>query len=956
MKKMLLSLLVALPVIKALSQDMVSGQFSADDFPIVSKGTGAVPIYIDPKDHWLVGKAAKLLQEDIRRVTGVTPEIITGLPNGKGIPYAIIIGSMDQSPLVQQLARQNMIPPSLSGKWESYILKTIRQPVAGVDKALIIAGSDRRGTAYGIFELSRQMGVSPWYWWADVPIEQKNALFFHGNRIIQSGPPAVKYRGIFLNDEAPSLSGWVRQKYGGYNHLFYEKVFELLLRLKANYLWPAMWGSAFNDDDPQNPVTASNYGIVMGTSHHEPMLRSQQEWKRFGSGPWNYQTNAPVLDSFWKKGIEHMDDHESIVTVGMRGDGDKPMEEGSNIALLEKIVADQRSIIAKVTGKDPAATPQSWALYKEVQDYYDKGMRVPDDVTLLLCDDNWGNVRKLPKPGDPNRGGGYGMYYHFDYVGGPRNYKWLNTNPIPRVWEQMHLTKEYGADRIWIVNVGDLKPMEFPITFFLDYAWDPSRWPAEKLPEYTRDWAREQFGPAFADSIAGMLTRYTTYNGRRKPELLTPDTYSLVNYQEAEKAAADYDELDREARNLNGQLPKNCRDAYFQLVLYPIEACANLNDLYFTVAKNRLYAAQGRAATNHLADLAKGLFTRDSLLSRKYNEEIADGKWNHMMDQTHIGYTSWQEPRYNTMPVVNTPDLAANTGSHWGVSVEGTATWWPSADTAKALLPVFNPYRHADHYIEIFNRSSTPFTCSIRAGASWIQTDTADQRIDEEQRIWIHVDWTRAPSGYHQAPVTITGPNSAKVTITVTIDNPTLPRPGGFKGFIETDGYVAIEAEHYAKAVTTKDIRWQTIPDLGRTLSGVEASPVTAAPQTPDGNSPRLEYQLYLFDTGTVSIRAYFSPILAFNRHAIHYAISVDDETPQIVDLTSGNEDRGVWDKMVADNIRVSLSTHRINRPGTHLVKYWLVDPGPILEKIVVDAGGVKPSYLGPPESPAATP
>src|SRR5579863_817577 len=433
MQRLFLSLLVALHTVTALSQDLISDRSEPGDFPIVSKGSGVVPVYIDPKDHWLIGAVARALQDDIQRVTGLTPVLITDLSNAPRIPNLIIIGSLDQSPLIQRLASRNMIR-NLSGKWESYVLKTVSNPVAGIDKALIIAGSDRRGAAYGVFELSRQMGVSPWYWWADVPVRHKDSLFFHRS-MVESGPPAVKYRGFFINDEAPALSGWVREKYGGFNHLFYEKVFELLLRLKGNYLWPAMWGSAFNADDPQNPILASEYRIVMGTSHHEPMLRSQQEWKRFGSGPLNYQTNPAVLDGFWKKGIVNMDGHESIVTVGMRGDGDKPMEERSNISLLEKIVADQRAIIAGVTGKDPSSTPQSWALYKEVQDYYDKGMRVPDDITLLLCDDNWGNVRKLPIPGEKPRSGGYGLYYHFDYVGGPRNYKWINTNPLPRAWE-----------------------------------------------------------------------------------------------------------------------------------------------------------------------------------------------------------------------------------------------------------------------------------------------------------------------------------------------------------------------------------------------------------------------------------------------------------------------------------------------------------------------------------------
>jgi Glycosyl hydrolase family 115/Gylcosyl hydrolase family 115 C-terminal domain len=961
MKKILTSLaiLVALAILPALtahSQDMVTDHPSSDDFPVVSGLTGVPPIYVDPNDHWLVGKAATMLQEDIRRVTGVRPDIITDLSKQPFIPDLIIIGSLDQSALIQRLARQNMIPSSLNGQWESYILKTVSRPIVGVGRALIIAGSDRRGTAYGIFELSKQMGVSPWHWWADVPVPHKNPLFFRSSKIDQSGPPAVKYRGFFINDEAPALSGWVHEKYGNFNHLFYERVFELLLRLKANYLWPAMWGNAFNDDDPENPILAAQYGIVMGTSHHEPMLRAQQEWKRYGSGPWNYETNASVLDSFWTKGIVNMDDHESIVTIGMRGDGDKPMTESSNIDLLEKIVADQRAIIAKVTGKDPSATPQSWALYKEVQDYYDKGMRVPDDVTLLLCDDNWGNVRKLPRPDDHPRGGGYGLYYHFDYVGGPRNYKWLNTNPIARVWEEMHLTKEYGDDRIWIVNVGDIKPMEFPIEFFMDYAWNPGQWPAGKLPDYTREWAQRQFGPTFADSIARILTLYTTYNGRRKPELLSPDTYSLLNYREAEKVVADYNALAEQAQSIYKQMPKEYQDAYYQLVLFPVLACANLNDLYVTVAKNHLYAAQGRAATNDLAARARQLFEKDSLLSRDYNKQLAGGKWDHMMDQTHIGYTSWQEPRYNTMPHIDSITLSS--ASSWGVAVEGSSAWWPNANSIKAYLPTFNPYQSADHYIDIFNRSTTLFTYTIRPGAPWIQlgptgtSSAPSPRIDKEHRIWINVDWSKAPSGRHQAPLIITGPDGAEITVTITIDNPAEPKPGRFKGFIETDGYVSMEAQHYDQAIAGKDIQWQTIPDLGRTLSGIAAYPVTAPAQTPGGNSPHLEYRLYLSDTGMVSVQVYLSPIIEFNHHPIRIAVSFDDETPQLVDCSTGNEARGTWDKMVADNIRIASSQHHIGTPGKHVLKYWVADPGPVLQKIVVDAGGVKPSYLGPPESP----
>ena len=446
-------------------------------------------------------RAAELLSQDLEMLTGQKTTIITTWP--KSSDHLIIIGSLDSSEIIKQLAAEKKIQINgLTGQWEKFLIQTVKDPARGIRNALIITGSDKRGTAYAVFELSKQMGVSPWYWWADVPVKKKKEIYIQ-NGLYVDGSPSVKYRGIFINDEAPAFSGWAKEKFGGVNHLVYEKVFELMLRLKANYLWPAMWGNAFNDDDPMNPILAQQYGIVMGTTHHEPMLRAQQEWKRYGKGPWNYDSNELVLKAFWKKGIENMDSRESIVSIGMRGDGDMPMTVGSNIALLERIVKDQRTIIADVTQKPASETPQLWALYKEVQDYYDKGMTVPDDVTLLLCDDNWGNIRKLPKLTDKPRAGGYGIYYHFDYVGDPRNYKWLNTNSIPRVWEQMNLAYQYGADRIWIVNVGDLKPMELPIQFFLDFAWNTKKWNAGNIANYTRIWSEHIFGSRICKRYCG---------------------------------------------------------------------------------------------------------------------------------------------------------------------------------------------------------------------------------------------------------------------------------------------------------------------------------------------------------------------------------------------------------------------------------------------------------------------
>jgi len=910
-------------------------------FPLAVKGK-AVPIYTAGTDYPGVIIASKSLQADIKKVTGDSALLLTGhTTQAKNI---ILIGTLGKSELIDRLISEKKLNISnIKGKWEAHITQVIDDPFPGVKQALIIVGSDKRGTIYGIYDLSAQIGVSPWYWWADVPVEQQQNLYVIPGRYVDRGP-AVKYRGIFINDEAPSFSGWAKEKFGGVNHLVYTKMFELILRLKGNYLWPAMWGNAFNDDDKLDPILADEYGVVMGTSHHEPMDRAQQEWKRYGSGPWNYETNADTLRSFWRKGIEHMGNKETIVTVGMRGDGDKPMTEGSNIALLEKIVADQRTIIADVTHKDASQTPQMWALYKEVQDYYDKGMRVPDDVTLLLCDDNWGNIRKLPKLNEPARKGGYGIYYHFDYVGDPRNYKWLNTNPISKTWEQMHLAYEYDARQVWIVNVGDLKPMEFPISFFLDYAWSPDKWPASRLDEYTRQWAAQQFGNAHAAEIADILTAYTKYNGRRKPEQLDQNTYSLTNYREFERVVNDYNQLEIKAKRLYEAIPQQYEDAYYQLVLHPIEACANLNELYFDAAKNKLYAAQGRAATNLMARDVKELFKKDSAISHYYDKIMANGKWDHMMDQTHIGYTYWQEPRVNKMPVVQNIQLPVQ--PQMGVAIEGSEAWWPQ-EQSKAILPGFYPGCD-DYYIEVFNRGQGDFNFTVTSTSPYITVAPQKGNVSLQQRIWVNVNWAKVPKGVKDVPIIITGSDNSKVTIHAIINN-VLPLNG--IGFNENNGYVSIEAAHYSKAVNSDNIKWQVIPDYGRTLSGVMPAPVTAKTQFPAGNSPHLEYIVNMIDTGWVNVKAYISPTLDFtNSNGLHFAISIDNEKPQIININA-DESTKAWSKDVSDNIKIMESKFHISKSGAHVLKYWMVNPAVVLQKIVIDTGAERPSYLGPPES-----
>jgi Glycosyl hydrolase family 115/Gylcosyl hydrolase family 115 C-terminal domain/Glycosyl hydrolase family 67 N-terminus len=926
MKRCVLLLALMAPAAYAIGQARyILDRPSAGAFPIVQSKT-ATPILIDPTDWPGVARAAADLQADIERVTAIKPSLVTYVKD-----RAIVIGTIGRDHVIDALIAQKKLDVSgVAGKWEAFVIQTVN--TAG-GLALVIAGSDKRGTIYGIYDLCEQIGVSPWYFWADVPTVHRDALYVKPGRYME-GEPAVKYRGIFLNDEAPALSGWVAEKYGmaklpgvvNMGHEFYAKVFELILRLKGNYLWPAMWNNAFNEDDPENPRVADEYGIVMGNSHHEPMLRAQKEWTRHGTGPWDYSKNADVLKTFWTEGVHRNSAFESIVSIGMRGDGDMPMAGTSleaNVKLLEQIVADQRRILAEQVNPDVTKIPQLWALYKEVQGYYEKGMRVPDDVTLLWCDDNWGNIRRLPTPDERKRSGGAGIYYHFDYVGGPRNYKWIDTNPIPKIWEQMNLALNYGADRIWIVNVGDLKPMEFPTDFFLSFARNPQRWPKEKLGDFTRLWAEREFGPAYAAEIADLVATYLKYAGRRKPELLEPTTFSLTNYHEADRIVDEFHTLIARAERLQAQLPAASRDAFFELVLHPAKAYGQVAEMYVAAGRNHLYAEQGRAAANDEAARVKALFQADIDLGNYYNHTLANGKWDHMMDQTHIGYTYWQQPPNNTMPAVKEIELPA--AAAMGVDAEP--------------LSFGTGQRRS---IDIYNKGKAPFEFTARASAPWIVLSATKGTVEKQQRLWVSVTQTHGLRGTIQ----VSGPGS-EVTLDVTATDP----PADLHGFLESDGYVSIEAEHYSKATPVTAARWEKIDDFGRTLSAMSVFPVTADSVTAGPAAPSLEYRMYLFHSGKAEINAILGPTQNFvPGRGLRFAMAFDDQPPQIIDTLEHNTNRD-WETTVKDSVRYVKSTFQLASPGYHTLKIWMVDPGLVLEKLIVDLGGLKPSYLGPPES-----
>jgi hypothetical protein len=916
----------------------------------ITDAVATTDILIDKSDDILVSKAANFLAEDLYQVTGKRASVFTDIKQAKN--KVIILGTIGKSLVIDKLISSKKLKvDGIKGQWERFIIETVVNPLPGVKEALVVAGSDKRGVAFGTFTISENAGVSPWYYWADAPIKKSSELYINKARFV-SPAPSVKYRGIFLNDEAPALRNWAKEKFGDFNSKFYEKVYELLLRNKANYLWPAMWQpSVFATDDPNNAKVANEYGIVISTTHHEPMMRYHEEWGRSKSGAWNYETNKEKLQQFWREGIERMGSNESVVALGMRGDGDEAMSKETAVDLMKTIMKDQRQIIADVTKKPLKATPQVWALYKEVQDYYDKGMRVDDDIMVLFCDDNWGNVRILPKKEDLTHPGGYGMYYHFDFVGGPVSYRWINVSQIERVWEQMNLSYEWGVKDLWIVNVGDLKPMELPISLFLDFAYNTSAIKASDLPNYYTKWASQQFGSSDAKEIGEILALSTKYVARRTPEMLKPDTYSLDNYREADRVLEDYTALLKRSTTIFEKLPQSHKDAYYQLVHFPIIITNNLNEMYIAAGKNRQYGLQSRASTNMYADMVREKFFNDAKLSKDYHENFANGKWNHMMAQTHIGYTNWNNPPVNKMPEVSYIHTDENGGLGYVVE-NAPATRFNRTGLQSRSFSNFDPINDQQYFVEVFNRGTKQLDYTITTKNDWIKLSKVKGSVQYEDKVYVSIDWSKAPKGKQNGEIVLAR-GSQEFAIRVPINNEDVKG----LGFIQNNGVISIEAANFHKKKDASGIKWTVVPNLGRTHSSVTVMPSNAEKQLDLTTAPSLEYTFTTFTDSVLKIETYLSPTLNYKKNeGLLYAIAVDDEKPQTINVNLGEEKPDWeypewWNTAVTDHIRKKKSTHVGFKAGVHTLKLWMIDPGLVFQKFVIDGGGLKPSYLGPQES-----
>ncbi|KAF2010653.1 glycoside hydrolase family 115 protein [Aaosphaeria arxii CBS 175.79] len=921
----------------------------------------------------------------IFNVTGIRPDWSVGSSgNGTGSSTGagtIIAGTIGNSSLIDALIKSGKLDVSnVEGEWESYVSAVVANPMNGTDEALVIAGSDKRGTIYGLYSISEQIGVSPWYWFADVAPKSHDAIYAVKSTKVQK-TPSVKYRGFFINDEAPALTGWVNARYpksqwnSAFGAQFYSHVFELILRSKGNYLWPAMWNGMFGADDLRNQPLADEYGVVMGSSHTEPMVRATKEWRIFGEGGesgWQWATNNASLYKYFTDGIERAKDYENVVTVGMRGYHDTAMSSDVQTSVLEAVVDAQQEILTNVLG-DASKVPQVWCLYKEVQDYFEAGMRVPDHVTLLWTEDNWQNIRRLPVGNETERSGGAGVYYHFDYVGDTRNFKWLPTIQLQKTYEQMRLAKDRNADRLWVVNVGDIKPYEIPISHWFDLAYDIDAFDETSTPAWIEDWASRTFDSEHAKAISDIIDKYNFLSNMRKFELVEPQDYSVLNYQEADKLIAQWIEIGKKAQAIFDVLPESQQPSFYQTVLHPVLAGGNHVDIQVSSAKNIIYSGQSRNSANKLFQRVLDGMKTDHNLTRQYHT-LLNGKWNHMMDQTHINYQGyWQQPMRQMTPYLRwVQTLERSLAGDMGVTVEGSnATipgddiWHSNGGGSLDLVPI-SPYT-PPRWIEIYSVGTQPFDWKIQA-EPFVKLSKSSGTIspdDDDVRVYVEIDWTKAPTGTGKKTVlnitssTGYGTQYGMPTVNLPINNTVIPS-SFTNGFVESSGQVAFEAEHYTRVTPIGNLSYQLLPGLGRTLSAIKLnSNSEASAGLTSSTAPLLEYDFYTFTPTTaakaLNVTLIFSPTLNINpKQPLAYIAQIDDKPEQrrqyVVDQPQPKFPAG-WEFAVAQNAWKNVTSWGEVKPGAHTLKLWLVEPNVVLQKVVLDLGGVVYSHNGPPES-----
>jgi hypothetical protein len=930
---------------------LISNNSSAKHFPL---SVNALPagILVDSADDKTVVLATDLLADDIKRVTGARPSVHHSLKTAGR--FCVITGSLRGSRFIQQLVAAGKINvDTIRNAWESCLIQVVDKPFTGIEKALVIAGSDRRGTAYGLLGLSQQMGVSPWYFFADVPVKKRSTIWIApGKHILPS--PSVQYRGIFINDEMWGIRPWSEKNYApqdsnGIGPATYRRIFELMLRLKANYLWPAMHQNTkpFNHF-PDNKKVADSFAIVMGSSHIEPMLRNNMrnaEWDAaFPGEPFDYVKNKEHIYTYWEDRVKENGQYENIYTLGKRGQDDEPGKE-VNVSVLGEIINDQRKILQKWVNPDITKVPQILIPYTEVLNLYNEGLKIPDDVTICWPDDNFGNIRQLPDAAEQQRSGGSGIYYHFQWLNGATTaYPWLYTTSLGLTWSELKKAYDYNARKIWIVNVGDIKPYEIGIEFFMQMAWNVSAFPESNPSAFLQKWATRDFGERYAKRIAAVMEKHYNLAYARRPEHMMMfargvsswEYFSTVHYNdEAQQRINAYEQLLKETEQLYQEIPFAEKDAFYEMVLYNIRCAALQNKKMIYGQKSHQYGLEGRASAIDYAKLATSADTAIKATIDHYNNHLltAGSKWNYMASLPGPWGAQWHQ--------WDMPPLSAFSGS--GKPMLHIA----NEGGIKNKLPGFNRYNRDSRFIDLYNSGTGNISWKSSVSDPWIRLNKKSGSFSHEERIEVAINWEQVPKGNSlSGQITITGADSS-YTVSIEICNPSYPRPDQVTGFVETNGYVSMEAEHYTRKTAGRNADWTIIKGLGRNGASVTASSVTipAITNLPDiiQQSPSLEYAIHFFNTDSVPIQFYCTPSKPINKkYKSRIAVAIDDAAPQILSYQNGN---------IIDNLATITGKLFISKSGAHRLRVWMVDPGVVIDKIVINTGGVKPSYLGPPES-----
>lgn len=942
-------------------------------FTLASPRQTAAILY-DASDAAVVKRAAELFAADVEAVTGRRPQVTSA--TGETGP-AVIVGTVGGSALIRRLSEAGKIDTApLEGAWERYLIQTVANPLPGIRKALVIAGSDRRGAAYGLFTLSELIGVSPWYWWADVPVKKHAALHVDAPPTY-SQTPSVRYRGIFLNDEDWGLTPWASQTFeperGNIGPRTYAKVCELLLRLKANYLAPAMHpvSTSFNQI-PENKLVADTFAIVMGSTHCEPLLlNTASEWDTQTMGPWNYDKNKEGINRVLTQRVRENSPYENVYTLALRGlhDGAMsttlPMHE--KVRMLQQALLDQRQILAENIDRPVETVPQAFTPYKEVLEIYSNGLELPDDVTIVWPDDNYGYMKRLSGVREQRRTGRSGVYYHVSYLGVPHSYLWFSTTPPSLMYEELRKAYDTTADRLWLLNCGDLKGSEMQVSLFLDMAWDIGRFTADNVVTYPARWLAGIFGEAYYDRLEAMTREHLRLAFPRKPEYmgwgyhwnrfdhnceqLTDTDFSFTNYDEAPRRLEAYRKLGARAEALLHEIGDEARPAFYQLVYYPLRGAELMNRMTLGGQRNRWYARQGRAATNAVRDEVQRCYDSLQVITRGYNS-LLGGKWNHMMSmrQNYDGVSAYFNlPHLATHDAAGAPRLALQVA---GEDVTGARAFH--------ALPAFDNYLRRTYPVEIYNRGGGTLAWTAHASEPWVVLSKSTGKTADEERITVGIDWEKAPSG-NAVPAQIVfraGEQSEKVL--VSLFNPTAPSRAELRGiYVENNGCVSIPAAGCHRVRENDRIKITAVEDLGIEGPALQLGDPTAPLQIfRSRDVPCAEYDFYAFDAGSVDVYTYVLP--TFPLHAdrdfrigentntdTKYSVQIDDgalATPS----SSHVEYSQVWFESVLRNCAVNKSTLHIDKPGRHTLRIRVGDPGIVLQKIVLDFGGMKRSYLGP--------